>query len=85
MGQRFNWKEHPPNPNQNFPYPYSLGKRQDIIFASVHGPFPSYCKRFHIKDSECCGRFTSLRHQLSIHHSFSHLETHLGSRKSLVE
>ncbi|GBM90016.1 hypothetical protein AVEN_174823-1 [Araneus ventricosus] len=29
-------------------------KRQDIIFATGHGPFPSYFKRFRIKESDCC-------------------------------
>ncbi|GBM02976.1 hypothetical protein AVEN_168700-1, partial [Araneus ventricosus] len=29
--------------------------RKDKIFAIGHGPFPSYFKRFHIKESDSCG------------------------------
>ncbi|GBN30470.1 hypothetical protein AVEN_42032-1 [Araneus ventricosus] len=30
--------------------------RDDIIFFSQHGPFPSYLKRFYLSDSEYCSR-----------------------------
>ncbi|GBL83229.1 hypothetical protein AVEN_165420-1 [Araneus ventricosus] len=33
----------------------ALWNKQDIIFATGHGLFPNYCKRFHIKESDCYG------------------------------
>ncbi|GBO01951.1 hypothetical protein AVEN_61763-1 [Araneus ventricosus] len=39
--------------------------RQDVIFFSQHGPFPTYLKRFHLSDSDyysCGGIGTALHY-----------------------
>ncbi|GBL91813.1 hypothetical protein AVEN_172738-1 [Araneus ventricosus] len=36
--------------------------REEILFVTEHGPFPSFLNRFHLSDSDSCAILSTMRH-----------------------